>query len=122
MPEDFFSALNEAAEITGDQATVELDASTQLYLLEFNMITKTGGINSPFVTIEWPGIQIPQIIANNLLDKSLKCTFITATGDSEDHLLTFYEGNPAWLDFTKRKKEKKWLQHPLKRCTTRRMY
>jgi hypothetical protein len=26
LPEDFFSALNEAAEIAGEQATTELDA------------------------------------------------------------------------------------------------
>ena len=102
MPEDFFSALNEAAEIAGEQATVELDAGTQLYLLEFSKITKTGGTNNLFVTIEWLGIQIPQAIANNLFDKSLKFTFTTDTGDSEDHLLTFYERNSArrGLDFT----------------------
>jgi hypothetical protein len=102
VPENFFSTLNEAAKIAGDQETAELDSRTQLYLLEFSKITKTWGVNSPFVTIEWPGIQIPQAIVNNLLDKFFKCTFTTDTGDSEDHLLTFYERNPAGrgIDFT----------------------
>ena len=59
VPEDYFSALNEAAKLAGDQTTMELDAGTQLFLLEFSKITKTGGINKPFVTIEWPGIHIP---------------------------------------------------------------
>ena len=51
---------------------MELDAGTQFYLLEFSKITKTGVINNPFVTIEWPRIQIPQAIASNLLDESFK--------------------------------------------------
>ena len=52
MPEDFFSALNETAEIAGEQARVELDAETQLYLFKFSKITQTGGVNNPFVTME----------------------------------------------------------------------
>jgi hypothetical protein len=52
--------------------------------------------------MEWSWIQIPQAIANNLLDKLLKFTFTTVKGDSEEHLLTFYERNPKGrgLDFT----------------------
>jgi hypothetical protein len=50
VPEDFFSSLNEAAEIAGEQATVELEAGARLYLFEFSKITKTGGVNGPFVT------------------------------------------------------------------------
>jgi hypothetical protein len=56
VPEDFFSALNEAAEIAGEQARVELDAGTQLYLFKTNKITKTRGVNNLLVTMEWPGI------------------------------------------------------------------
>ena len=59
VPENFYSALNEAAKVAGTQATVELNAADRLYLFEFSKITKTGGINIPFVTMEWPGIQIP---------------------------------------------------------------
>ena len=46
MPEDFFFARNEAAELAGEQATMELDAGTQLFLLEFSKITKMGGSTS----------------------------------------------------------------------------
>ena len=52
--------------------------------------------------MEWPGIQIPEAIANNLIDNLLKIIFITVKGDIEEHLITFYDGNPArrGLDFT----------------------
>jgi hypothetical protein len=83
VPRDYSLTLNETVEIAGDQTTLELDAGTQLFMFEFNRITKTGGINNPFVTIELPGIQIPQTIINNLLDKSLKCNFITYIARSE---------------------------------------
>ena len=102
MPEDFYSALNETVEVAGAQAIVELNASYQLYLFEFSKITKIGGINNPFVTMEWPGIQITQAIASNLIDKFLKFNFITTKGNNEEQLITFYERNPAGrgLDFT----------------------
>jgi hypothetical protein len=102
VPEDLIFALNEAEDLAGEQTTVEMDAGTHLFLLEFSKITNTGGVNNPFVTIKWPGIQIPQAIANKLLEKSLKCSFTTDTGASEEHLLTFYERNPAGrgLDFS----------------------
>ena len=95
VPKDFFSALNEVLEIAGDQATLELDAGARLYLFEFSKITKKGWVNNPFVTMEWPGIQIPLAIASNLLNKLLKFNFITAKGNSEEHLITFYERNLA---------------------------
>ena len=47
VPEDYYSALNEAAEIAGEQATVELNTGVQLYLFEFNKIIKTGGSTTP---------------------------------------------------------------------------
>ena len=52
--------------------------------------------------MEWLGIQIPQAIATNLLDKLLKFTFTPVKGDNVKHLLTFYERNLArrGLDFT----------------------
>ena len=52
--------------------------------------------------MEWPGIQIPKAIANNLLDKLLKFNFRIAKGNNEEPLITFYERNPAGrgLDFT----------------------
>ena len=39
--------------------------------------------------MEWPGIQIPQAIANNLIDNLLKIKFFTSKGDNEEHLITF---------------------------------
>jgi hypothetical protein len=43
--------------------------------------------------MEWPRIQIPQSILSNLLDKTLKDSFITDTRAREEHHLTFYERN-----------------------------
>ena len=102
MPEDLYSALSEATDIAGEQAIVELNTGVQLYLFEFSKITKTGGINNPFVNIEWPGIQIPHAIASNLIDNLLKIKLITAKEYIEEHFITFYERNPAGrgLDFT----------------------
>ncbi len=76
--EDFYSVLNEAADKAGEQAIVDLDAGIQLYLFELIWITKTGWINNPFVTMEWPWIQIPQAIVSNLTDKLLKLNPITS--------------------------------------------
>ena len=59
MPYDYFTALNDASQASTDQHVVDLDNITLLYLFEFNKINKTGGINSSYATIEWPGIQIP---------------------------------------------------------------
>jgi len=84
VPEDFYSALNEAVELAGAQAALELNAAERLYLFEFSKITKTGGgVNNPFVTMEWLGVQIPQAIASNLIDKLLMFNFITAKGNNE---------------------------------------
>ena len=47
VPEDFFSALNEAVVIARYQATMELDAGARLNLFEFSKITKTGGSTNP---------------------------------------------------------------------------
>ena len=52
--------------------------------------------------MEWPGIQTPQAIINNLNEKPLKFTFSTDKGAREEHYLSFYERNPTGrgLDFT----------------------
>ena len=52
--------------------------------------------------MEWPGIQIHEAIASNLIDKLLKFNFITTKGNTEEHFIAFYERNPAGrgLDFT----------------------
>ena len=95
MPDDYFTALNDAMQASADQTAVDLDSRTILYLFEFNRINKTGGINNPYATIEWHGIQIPQAIISNLDDKPLKCSFITDEANLEEHFIIFYERNPA---------------------------
>ena len=52
--------------------------------------------------MEWPRIQISQAIVSNFTDKLLKLNLITSKGDSEEHLITFYERNlvGCGLDFT----------------------
>ena len=102
MPDDYFTALNDATQASKDQQAVELDSKTLLDLFEFSWFSKTGGIASPYVTIEWHGIQIPRAIISNLDEKPLKCSFITYAGNWEEHYLTFYKRIPAGrgLDFT----------------------
>ena len=102
MPKDYFTTLNEAVEASTDLPGVELDVRTELYLFEVNKITKTGRLNIPYATVEWPGIKIPQAIINNLSEKPLKLNFYTDKGAREEHYLSFYERNPTGrgLDFT----------------------
>jgi len=102
MPDDYFTALNDATQASTDQHAMGQDSKTILHIFEFSRISKTGGINNPYATIEWHGIQIPQAIISNLDDKPLKCSFITYAGNWEEHFLTFYERNPAGrgLDIT----------------------
>ena len=43
VPEDFYSALNEATDKGGEQAIVELNAAIQLYIFEFKPPHRSGG-------------------------------------------------------------------------------
>ena len=95
MLDDYFTALNDASQASADQHAVDLDNKALLYLFEFIRISKTGRINNPYATVEWHGIQIPQAIISNLDEKPLKLSFITDAGNWEEHLLPFYERNPA---------------------------
>ncbi len=81
MPADYFTALNDATHASIDLHAVELDSKTTMFMFEFNIINKTGGINNPYATIEWHGIQIPQAIISNLDEIPLKCSFITYAGN-----------------------------------------
>jgi hypothetical protein len=47
IKDDYFMALNDATQASTNQHAVYLDNKTLLYLFEFSMITKTGGISSP---------------------------------------------------------------------------
>ncbi len=102
MTDDCFTAFNDATQASSDRHAVDLDNKTLMYLFEFSRTSKTGGINNPYATIEWRGIQILHAIISNLDEKTLKCSFIIDTGNWEEHFLTFYERNPAGrgLDFT----------------------
>jgi hypothetical protein len=47
VPENYFTALNDAVEAATDLNTVKLDARTQPHMFESNKITKTGRIDNP---------------------------------------------------------------------------
>ena len=80
---------------------MELEPQLLLYLMEFYKIVKIGGINSPFACVEWPGIQIPQMILNLLGTKGILFHFLDDKGTWEESPILFYERNPAGrgLDF-----------------------
>jgi len=68
VPEYYYSAIAEESEQAGDKQNIELDPQIHLlYLMEFYKIVKIGGVNIPFASMVWPGIQIPQEILS-LLD------------------------------------------------------
>ena len=56
VPEDYYSAIVKASELSGDRQSIEVDPHILLYLMEFYKIVKIGGINNPFASMEWPGI------------------------------------------------------------------
>ena len=74
-----------------------------LYLMEFIIIYKVGGVNSPYANMEWLGIQIPQAISAMLTEIGLQFTFAIDVGSYEESVLYFYDRNPAGrgLDFAK---------------------
>jgi len=102
IPNDVYTAISDAIDYAGDATTVELRSPELLYLFEFYIITKIGGTTSPYVNIEWPGIQIPMAITSRLQVKGLNFPFINDNNDWEQHDVYFYERNPAGcgLDFT----------------------
>ena len=60
-----------------------------------------GGANSPFACMEWPGIQIPQVILNLLGIKAIRFHFLDDKGAWDKHLIHFHERYPVGrgLDF-----------------------
>jgi len=81
MPNDYFTALNDASQGSTNQHAMDLDNITLMYRFDFNKINKTGGTNNPYATSEWHGIQTPQAIISNFDEKPLKCSFITDAGN-----------------------------------------
>ncbi len=60
-----------------------------------------GGTAIPYVSIEWPRIQIPMAITSLLHDKGLNFPFINDNNEWEHHDVYVYERNSAGrgLDF-----------------------
>ena len=102
IPSDFYTAISDAINYVGDATIVELHSPELMYLFEFYRIFKIGGTTSPYVSIEWPWIQIPMAIKSLLQDKGLIFPFINDNNEGEQHDVHFYERNPAGrgLDFT----------------------
>jgi hypothetical protein len=70
-----------------------------LCIFEFYKINKVGGINSPYINMEWPwGIHIPQAILNLLDLEEQPFDFTNDVGEREEHMLLLYERNSARRD------------------------
>ena len=80
---------------------MELHSPELLCLFEFYGISKIRGTTNPYVSIEWPWIQIPIAIASLLYDKGINFPFINDTNEWELYNVHFYERNPVGrgLDF-----------------------
>jgi hypothetical protein len=74
---------------------IELKNRDLLYLLEYSIIYKVGGVSSPYAGMEWHGIQIPEAISTMLNEIGLRFNFVTATGSYEERDLYFSDKNPA---------------------------
>ena len=74
---------------------MELRSSELLYLFEFYIISKIGGTTTPYVGIDWQGIQIPMTITSLLHYKGLNFPFFNDDNEWEQHDAHFYERNPA---------------------------
>ena len=102
-PKDFIESLIEGISVAESQGEtkISLSSADTLYLFEFYMIFKVGGISSPYATIEWPRVQIPQALTSILQDKGIKISLINNEGKFQEAPIYFYERNPAGqgLDF-----------------------
>ena len=103
IPEEFVDTIAMAiAEFAATNTnTIALKNIDLLYLVDFSRIYKVGGISSPYASMEWPGIQIPQAISAMLMEIGLQFTFYTDVGSCEERVMYFYDRNPAGrgLDF-----------------------
>ena len=71
------------------------------YLMEFSKIYKVGGIGSPYASIEWSGVQIPQALSAILKDRGLNIFLFNNDGALDTAPAYFFEQNLAGrgLDF-----------------------
>ncbi len=81
-----------AGEAQGE-TTITLSPKDTLYLVEFYRIFKVGGIASPYATIEWPCVQIPQAITAILQDKGLNINLVNNDGEYHEAPIYFFERN-----------------------------
>ena len=97
IPEDFVdiiaTAIVESAATNTN--TIALKNIDMLYLMEYKRIYKVGGVSSPYVSMEWPRIQIPHTILAMLTEIGLQFTFSTDIGCYEESVMYFYDRNPA---------------------------
>jgi hypothetical protein len=93
IPEDYYTAISNASEATGEGHATNIDHHDLLYLFEYYRITKISGANSLYACAEWPGIHIPPAILSLLDRKGLQFTFFNEKRLGEDHMLLYYERN-----------------------------
>ena len=69
--------------------------------MEFSKTHKGGGISSPYASIEWPGVQIPQALTTILKDRGLNIFLLNNDGVHDTAPAYFFERNSAGrgLDF-----------------------
>ena len=85
-PNDFIEIFIEgiAASEAKGETIITFPPKDTLYLLELYKIFKVGGIASPYATIEWPGVHIPQALTAILQDKGLNITLINNDGEYQE--------------------------------------
>jgi len=102
ITDDFYSAITNDMDFTGENLTLELHSPKLLYLFEFYICTKKARVtSSPYICLEWLDIQKPKTIRSLLLDKGLKFHFINDSDTWDQDTVHFYDRNPAGrgLDF-----------------------
>jgi len=53
------------------EAAITIPSTDLLHLPEFSKMHKVGGISSPYASIEWPCVQMPQALTTILRDRGL---------------------------------------------------
>jgi hypothetical protein len=59
VPNDFYSAITYAIDCARENQTIELHSLELVYLFEFYICKKTRCPSNPYISQEWPRIQIP---------------------------------------------------------------
>jgi hypothetical protein len=59
ISKDFYTAISDATDATGEGHAAELDPKLLLYLFEYHKIIKIWATNSPYACMEWPGVRNP---------------------------------------------------------------